>query len=171
MKEFSFTDTAPWPIGTDGTGKSLVLISPESNPDPDVPANWRASARVGGSPGRSDDFGFPGDPVGDADGNGEKDLIDYALGNDLGLPPIQAAIVASTPGNLRLIYPISLGAVGVRIEIFFSTDFIKWENGAPYFDEVSRQSLGDGRALINWNIKSPLRDESRVFLRLKVTQQ
>jgi hypothetical protein len=45
---------APWPILPNGHGFSLVPVDPHGNPDPDDPANWRASASTGGSPGEDD---------------------------------------------------------------------------------------------------------------------
>lgn len=45
---------APWPISADGAGFSLVPVNPNLNPDPNDPINWRASSRVGGSPGVDD---------------------------------------------------------------------------------------------------------------------
>jgi hypothetical protein len=85
IREFAYDDVAPWPTVPDA-GYSLVLIAPETNPDHSLATNWRASLRLGGSPGWPDTAQFPADPMGDANGNGERDLIDYVLGNDLGLP-------------------------------------------------------------------------------------
>lgn len=45
---------APWPVLANGHGFSLVPVSPDSNPDPDDPGNWRASSAAGGSPGADD---------------------------------------------------------------------------------------------------------------------
>ena len=50
----NYGDTPPWPVTTDGEGFSLVSRDPNRNPDPTEPANWRASAFVGGSPGADD---------------------------------------------------------------------------------------------------------------------
>lgn len=47
-----YDDEPPWPLGANGFGWSLVNMRPES--DPDSPANWRASATAGGSPGAAD---------------------------------------------------------------------------------------------------------------------
>jgi hypothetical protein len=44
----------PWPETADGSGFSLVPVNPNSNPNPDDPANWRASSAIGGSPGSDD---------------------------------------------------------------------------------------------------------------------
>ncbi len=45
----TYSDSGDWPSTADGQGFSLVLIDP--NGDVNDPANWRASAVVGGSPG------------------------------------------------------------------------------------------------------------------------
>ena len=45
---------SPWPSSPDGAGFSLVPLDPNLNPDPSEPDNWRASARIGGSPGTDD---------------------------------------------------------------------------------------------------------------------
>lgn len=53
-------DRAPWPVAADGFGFSLVPRNPGSSQAPGCAAAWRASSRVGGSPGASD--GEPGIP-------------------------------------------------------------------------------------------------------------
>jgi hypothetical protein len=45
---------SPWPVLANGHGFSLVPVSPNSNPEPDNPASWRASSTAGGSPGTDD---------------------------------------------------------------------------------------------------------------------
>jgi hypothetical protein len=171
IREFTYGDATPWPALADD-GHSLVLVAPETNPDHAIPANWRASTRSGGNPGWPDVAGFPSDPAGDADGNGEHDLIDYALGNDLGLPPIPAKLVmqADPQGGLPallLSYPLSLNAPNAEIRVHFSTDLTSWQDGAAHLELMSRAPLGDGRELVTWRVKPPLRDEPRVFLRLQ----
>jgi hypothetical protein len=52
--DFAYDTIIPWPASADGGGYSLVPIQPDLNPDPANPANWRASAEIGGSPGRED---------------------------------------------------------------------------------------------------------------------
>jgi hypothetical protein len=44
-----YDDGGGWPAAADGDGYSLEVIDPHG--DPDAPANWQASAAVGGSPG------------------------------------------------------------------------------------------------------------------------
>lgn len=168
--DFTYDDQAPWPVDTE-TGHSLVLIGPETHPNPALASNWRASARPGGSPGGPEILGFPKDPMGDANGNGERDLIDYVLGNDLGLPPIPAKLALRPdpqggPAELHLIYPISLRGKDAQIRVFYSVDLATWQDAAAHLELVSRQPLGEGRELATWRIKLPLREMPRVFLRL-----
>lgn len=49
-----YKDKPPWPAAADGIGFSIVSCAQNSNPDPDDPLNWRASTRIGGSPGADD---------------------------------------------------------------------------------------------------------------------
>ncbi len=57
---FSFTygDGRGWPVATDGAGHSLVPLNPaapgQATGALDYPGNWRASTRIGGSPGQAD---------------------------------------------------------------------------------------------------------------------
>ncbi|MCB1127062.1 MAG: lamin tail domain-containing protein, partial [Verrucomicrobiae bacterium] len=132
IREFAYADAAPWP-DADGNGFSLVLVAPETNPDHALPENWRTSTRTGGSPGGPDATPFEGDPMADTDGNGERDLIDYALGNDLGGAPIPTRIELHPAGpgeaqELWLLHPISLVTTGVELGVSFSTDLVTWED-------------------------------------------
>ncbi len=51
---FRYRDKAPWPTSADGLGFSLTLVDPASRPNPDKAANWRASAKLHGSPGTAE---------------------------------------------------------------------------------------------------------------------
>lgn len=171
--EFSYADQPPWPVlAAGGRGHSLVLLAPESHPEPSNPTHWRASARRGGSPGRSDAVPFPVQPAADLDGNGQPDLLDYLLGNDLGLPevPVRALGMAGAPdqaSELILEYPVSLAAEGAALEVQYSTDLVRWEAATPFLGAVSAESLGDGRARLRWRVLSPLRERTGLFLRFR----
>ena len=174
IKEFSYNDATPWPTAADA-GYSLVLIDPNSNPDPGSPENWRSSGLPGGNPGDSDLVPFPPEPLGDDDGNGTPDLIDYALGDNLGLAPIAPSlsfephdIGGSTQQLLTLSFPVSLGAEGARIEIDASTDLSHWTDASATTEHVSTTNLGDGRALVTVRFIPPVGSGSRHFLRLRV---
>ncbi|HOW65168.1 MAG TPA: lamin tail domain-containing protein [Candidatus Paceibacterota bacterium] len=170
IREFAYKDEAPWPAIL--PGYSLVLIAPETNPDPALAENWRPSARLGGTPGGPENGQFPADPMGDLNQNGERDLIDYALGNDLGLPSVTPQLIlqpdsSGGPAALRLRYPIRLAAENVEITVSYSTDLSAWLDAAAYLEFVARESLDEAREWVIWRVKPPLRDEPRVFMRLQ----
>jgi hypothetical protein len=71
LQDFTYQDNAPWPTSPDGGGRSLEIIDPLG--DPTDPANWRASAAPGGSPGT----GSLPSIAGDYDGNGHVEPNDY----------------------------------------------------------------------------------------------
>ncbi len=175
IREFTYDDSAPWPTEADA-GYSLVLIAPETNPDHALAGNWRASKSPGGSPGGTDVRPPPADPTGDADHNGERDLIDYALGNDPGLPPILPKVAwqpdpLGGPPALQVGYPISLSTENVEVGVLFSTDLASWQDGTAYLELVSKETLDDDREWITWRVRPPLRDEPRLFLRLRAVTQ
>lgn len=54
LQSFVYNDAAPWPTSADGSGFSLVPVSYDLNADYNNPVFWRASSRIGGSPGQDD---------------------------------------------------------------------------------------------------------------------
>lgn len=68
----TYDDAPPWPTGPDGNGPSLEIVDP--NGDLNDPANWRASAVNGGSPGT--DGSLPQAP-GDYDHDGSVNENDF----------------------------------------------------------------------------------------------
>ncbi|MBL9126686.1 MAG: hypothetical protein JNL97_03515, partial [Verrucomicrobiales bacterium] len=167
--EFEYDDQAPWPVAADA-GYSLVLIAPETRPDPRLPSNWRASTRPGGNPGEPDGDGVPKDPAGDADGNGERDLLDYVLGHDLGLAPVPLRVhrlpdPSGGPQELRLSHGRSLQAPRAELGIAYSFDLVTWQDAASFLAPVSSEPHGTGREWVTWRVLQPLRDEPRVHFR------
>jgi hypothetical protein len=102
LHRLAWTPTAPWPSTTDAPDRSLVLIRPESRPNLADPAQWRASTQPGGNPGASDTMPFAGRPEADLDGNGQADLVDYAVGNPDGGLRITLVKPEASAGFLRL---------------------------------------------------------------------
>lgn len=51
IRDFAYSDDPPWPTTPDGTGPSLVLREPLTNPDHNLATSWRASSVTGGTPG------------------------------------------------------------------------------------------------------------------------
>ncbi len=58
IRDFQYLDESPWPSAPDGSGFSLTLIDPRSNPEHGDPASWRSSVNPGGSPGEQDSSNF-----------------------------------------------------------------------------------------------------------------
>jgi hypothetical protein len=153
-----------------------VLRAPQTNPDHAFASNWRASSLRGGTPGTTDTLPLPTDPTGDANLNGLSDLIDYAMGNDLGAVPIPAGFAlqpgsSGSPATYLVNYPVSLGAEGAVIKVLFSTNLVDWEDGMGALTGVSMQPLGEGRALVTWRVNPPFSEAPRLFMRLQVTAQ
>jgi hypothetical protein len=121
IQDLTYSDDSPWPTVADGDGPSLEVIDPAG--DAMSPANWRASAIPGGSPGR-DGLAPPGDfnndgsidaadqnnwratfgfsvPLGsgaDGNGNGVIDAGDYVVWrNNLGAASATVAAASADP--------------------------------------------------------------------------
>jgi len=65
IHDFNYDTVAPWPVAPAGQGPSLEVIDTEG--DYNDPANWRASAVVGGTPGAGVILDTDGDGLSDTD--------------------------------------------------------------------------------------------------------
>jgi hypothetical protein len=83
ITRFSYNDSGSvkWPASPDGSGPSLVLVAPLTNPDATDPLHWRASASIHGNPGGSDALAPLANPGGDDDGDGISNLVEQAVGS------------------------------------------------------------------------------------------
>jgi hypothetical protein len=86
LRVIPYDDAAPWPTAPDGSGASLALIAPETNPDHGLAANWRAGTA---NPGATDATRYAAWKIargltndGDPDGDGIPNFIEYALAGD-----------------------------------------------------------------------------------------
>jgi hypothetical protein len=160
---FGYSNSGPWPTGADGTGYSLVLIKPASNPDPDEPTNWRLSATAGGNPGSGDTTVFSGNPVGDDDGNGITNFAQYALaGSAAYVPPVSF----SAGGQTVFQYRFNLAAEDARVTAETSTDLSSWSVLPASYQVSDQTALGDGTAVVT--ITGPAPAEARRFFRARV---
>jgi hypothetical protein len=100
IRDFIFDDSAPWPDAPDGSGMSLTLIDPLSNPDHALATSWRGSTGTGGSPGTTSFAawkaanGVVGDNS-DTDHDGLTALLEYVLNTDPGRPDSNVALVGT----------------------------------------------------------------------------
>ena len=156
IREFRYDDETPWPASPDGDGPSLVLVNPHSNPDHGIASNWRPSTTGGGNPGTSDATTFSGDPVGDADGNGIPDLIDYALA-DGATPSLTGGVFA---------FSHRLGADDVRLTVETSADLSAWSDATQSLGDPEVSYPGDGTRQVSYRLP-PGAPERRWFLRVK----
>ena len=83
IARFSYNDSSSskWPASPDGSGPSLVLIAPLTNPDAADPLHWRSSAANHGNPGGGDALAPLANPSGDDDGDGISNLVEQAVGS------------------------------------------------------------------------------------------
>jgi len=165
---FGYTDDPPWPKAPDGQGASLVLIAPETAPDPTVVANWRSSV-AGPTPGAPDAVTvFSGDPDGDDNNDGLTNFINYALGGDGATALISTRITSA--GRAVITFPQTLAADDALVVPEISSDLVTWESGPEALEISTQDSLSPGRALISYRTPSPVpADENRRFFRLRVS--
>lgn len=129
IRDFRYNDRLPWPPAADGSGRSLILINPASNPDHSLPENWRSSSAPGGNPGTSDATAFAGTVGADQNNNGIDDLLDYAVGDGDSVPTI------ATDGSVIAVsYSHNLTADDVSLILQWSTDLESWAPLGPDFE-------------------------------------
>lgn len=174
IADFAYGTAFPWPEAAAGQGRSLVLVRPHTRPDPALPENWRASAAPGGSPGGSDTETFAGDPSADLDGNGERDLLDHAFGNNpaRGRFTLQPGWVTNgVPARIHFTatYRRNLAADDVRLEAQFSPLVLPWVTEAPGLARIAETVDADGTSRVTLMAVRPLEESERGAVRVRAT--
>lgn len=174
IRDFNYSDRAPWPTTPDGGGPSLVLVAPRAMPDHSLPQNWRASTAHGGNPGTTDALLFTGDPAADADQDGVPALVEFLVGTD-DLDPADSAgrpqFCWVTLGRERfpgLSYMRRTQIEDVTEQLQVSTDLIRWTD-LPFVNQTPDSLQTDGRQPVLLRSSLPIDDPQLQFLRLKVT--
>ena len=185
-----YDDEAPWPAAADGGGHSLVLIAPHSAPDTARQENWRASALVGGSPGRADGMTFafwqeahftpaeladPGVSGDDADPDRDEltNLGEYAFGTDplsadLGGLLLPGIIEEAGERYLIITYRRRAGANDLRFVVEASSDLLEWRDGPDATVEVPPAvDHGDGTETVRFRSAIPISAAPFGFLRVR----
>ncbi len=189
IKDFSFSDAAPWPTRPDGDGPSLVLRNPFLNPDPGMAGSWQPSAIPGGVPSgqaRPQTFaqwralfwalpnstndlvsGLSADP----DGDGLNNLWEYTLGLDPSRKSdAPRAAVTMDPDTSRLV--LTLGAVPTASDATlvweWSTDLSTWFADPACLDLTQSIPQPDGSAILTYTEKEAFAGVAGRFLRLRI---
>ncbi len=159
IQRFNYQDRAPWPTSADGNGPSLVLIAPQTNPDPAQPLNWRASREADGNPGTTDAMPPIVDPSGDSNANGIPNLIERVIPG--GLAPGELSVSANF-FVLRCKRQSWLEA-GLIIEV--SPDLLQWQSTTG--ELTAREPQPKGLEMLT--LQFP-RDSTRKYYRARVSQ-
>ncbi len=185
IKDFVYDDMAPWPTGPDGQGVSLVLASPESNPDHNLAANWSAGSVLHGTPGEAEVIGGAfenwlaahnaSDPLASFGGSSLSNLLTYAVGADLTHSP-EAALPTITTVEVgggtfpALTYRARQDASEVTYLVEVSGALVTWESGAAWTEEVGDpRDNGDGTVSITVRSLGSVTSNPDLYLRLRVT--
>ncbi len=182
VRSFIYDDIAPWPVAADGSGPSMVLIRPETNPAHGVATNWRASYGTG-NPGGPDAFAYASWKAANASGQAESADAD----ND-GLTTFWEYVSGGTPGNNNsnllaagalesvtvgpdtdlyqtLTATVRYGADDVELFPESSADLTTWSTSDMVL--LRRTVNGDGTESFTWRHARPWQTDSRVFMRLR----
>ncbi|MCH6257721.1 lamin tail domain-containing protein [Puniceicoccaceae bacterium K14] len=161
IQSFTYDDSDPWPSTPDGDGFSLELINPESRPDHTNPANWQASAQVGGTPAIT----FDGNDTDDLDNDGAPALLEYIQGtsdddaNDQGM----AFFIFESEGS-RFLSILVNPALRSRLTILSSTNLESEEPADSLLELQSKTPSGNsGQEIELYKIM----DNNTHFFRLK----
>ncbi|MEZ5303650.1 MAG: lamin tail domain-containing protein [Verrucomicrobiales bacterium] len=178
IRDFRYEDAFPWPEAADGSGASLVLIAPESNPDHALPENWRSSAGAGGAPGSDDRqryaawrdshftpaeqaSGLAGFDV-DADLDGVPNGVEYLGGSHprdgSSLPPMAARLAQSAgEAYAEFQFTIDRASDDARHRAALSTDLAGWQHGAASLAPTGPPAEnGDGTETWTYRSAQPL---------------
>jgi hypothetical protein len=170
VKRFIYDDVAPWPTSPDGGGKTMVLISPFSNPIHADPYSWRASLADEGTPSGTDGIPFTGTANADSNSNGIPDLTEFAIGN--GEVPFAVLTDGPTPSFTFTLDRDTTSQTSYVIEL--STDLTPSGNAGSWQavvdpSVINRTPMTGNVERLTFSIPVPPSSANRVFIRGKFT--
>ncbi|MDB4393530.1 lamin tail domain-containing protein [bacterium] len=175
IDSFRYNDISPWPESADGTGPSLVRISPGSDLDPNLSTSWTSSPTSGGSPGAADGTPFVGDPLADLDGDGFVAIIEYAQGLSDTVFSAGEHIDTSTIDVAGVIYPAfsfredpNATDASISVEVSPGLATGTWIGGGASLIFVNTVNDPDGIPRHTYRLNTPFSSTSQHFFRLKV---
>jgi len=174
IRDFSYSDLAPWPTAADGTGPSLLLIDPTSAPDHDDPLNWTAGT-TGGTPGTREPTAFEAwlaargqsDPLAEPDGNGWSELQTYILAGDL-RPRPGAMTIDQSGGDVTFSF-VRRDTPDALVAFELSDNLQSWQDGLvdTDYEILSDLPAGDGTRDVTLRLLPPHDTQTRTFARLR----
>ena len=189
IRDFQYLDESPWPSAPDGSGFSLTLIDPRSNPKHGDPASWRSSVNPGGSPGEQDSSNFaewvtgfnlsPDEPDLDNDQDGLSLFREYAQGgNPLTAVPdeglfnieIEELVRDQVPASyliLKLARNMAADDVSLRIEWNPSLLTGQWQDVTEDFVLHADRHTGRETTVISY--RRPLPENPSGYWRIRFT--
>lgn len=171
IREFTYDDRSPWPEAADGDGFSLVLNSPDSAPDHNLPENWSTGV-FGGTPGIGENRTmFVGDPNADLDNDGLTAFAEYAMGtsdSDSSSGPGAIRSRVDGGGDLRITYPKNTEAGDVNFVVEISTNMEDWVSDET-ISLVGEEPIADGISEVTY--QSAIPGATKVFMRLRFLQR
>jgi hypothetical protein len=178
VRTLTWTSSSPWPplagyprIEPGGPDFSIVLNSPNANPDHALPQNWRSSGISRGNPGAADSTTPPPDATTDSDGNGYSDFAEWAMGP--GRFPSAGPEIHTPPGGspdtyLMLRVPRSGSADATTFTAEASRDLSAWS--AAGITDLGLESDGLSEFRV-FRSSQPVGSESRFYLRARIQRQ
>jgi len=176
IRDITYNDKYPWPEAPDGSGPSIVLVSPQTNPDGNIGGNWRSSVGALGSAGIGDGLAFVGDFTADLDGDGLNAFAEYAFGTSDTISNGSGEILVpaiSAVGRFTVTFPRNLAADDAIVVIELSDDLDNWTPAGEMLNFVSEVHGGDGRSTFTFESPTlttnvPATIATRSFVRLRV---
>lgn len=188
VKDWTYTLSQPGPAGANGNGRTVVLKLPNTNPDHAVPANWRPSYTIGGTPGADDPYsyalwaaatGATSDVNADDDHDGISNRMEYAFGGNASDPSDSQnrlpaggfapfTIGAAPPATyLTASFTRPANRDDLTYTPEFSTNLSVWTGGAVL---VSSTPNVDGSTTEVWRSPNPVDAIDRAYVHVLVTQ-
>ena len=185
---FTYNDQSPWPEEPDGDSYTLVLINPVRPPIPEYgdPANWRASASSGGSPGGSGSSNYNdwkianGLPIpetdADPDRDGRDNLLEYFEGTNPNSSDLASGTIALESLTLEGVakhyivfrFRRNLTADDVSLAPQISVDLNNWLEGPANIVLHERTRISDTQENLVFRSTAPAGSALQNFGRLKL---
>ena len=193
LHSLTYLDADPWPDCADGPGHSMLLVSPDSAPDHNNPANWICSSHFGGELGGEGlvfDYGqwtgFAFDVAGagnpaisgalaNPDGDALNNFGEFALGSDPLVHDLGGRLpfVRRTRNGDRDYLVMEFWRSRFQLPVIYtlqvSSGLTSWRDVLPAEIEAAPPEVEpDGTVLENWRFLDPAEQAGARFLRLVV---